>query len=40
MAGHDQRADGWTLTLRQQPVRIVEGEPQGGSTDRELANWR
>lgn len=33
MASHDQRADGWTLVLRRQPARIVEGEPQGGYPD-------
>jgi hypothetical protein len=24
---------GWTLVLRRQPARIVDGEPQGGYTD-------
>jgi hypothetical protein len=25
--------DDWTLVLRRQPARIVEGEPEGGYTD-------
>jgi hypothetical protein len=28
-----QRLDGWTLVLRRQPVRIVQGRPEGGYTD-------
>src|SRR5215469_12264539 len=28
-----QRVDGWTLVLRRQPVRIVQGQPEGGYTD-------
>jgi hypothetical protein len=30
---HDQAALGWTVVLRRQPVRIVEGQPEGGYTD-------
>jgi hypothetical protein len=29
----DQLGDGWTLVLRRQPNRIVEGQPEGGYTD-------
>jgi hypothetical protein len=29
----DQPALGWTVVLRRQPVRIVEGRPEGGYTD-------
>jgi hypothetical protein len=29
----DQPGDGWTLVLRRQPIRIVEGQPEGGYTD-------
>jgi hypothetical protein len=29
----DQPALGWTVVLRRQPVRIVEGQPEGGYTD-------
>jgi hypothetical protein len=29
----DQRADNWTVVLRRQPARIVEGRPEGGYTD-------
>jgi hypothetical protein len=29
----DQPGDGWTLVLRRQPARIVEGQPEGGYTD-------
>jgi hypothetical protein len=29
----DQPRDGWTLVLRRQPIRIVEGQPEGGYTD-------
>jgi len=25
--------DGWTLVLRRQPARIIEGRPEGGYTD-------
>jgi hypothetical protein len=28
----DQPRGGWTTVLRRQPVRIVEGEPEGGYT--------
>ena len=31
---HDEEpALGWTLVLRRQPVRLVEGRPDGGYTD-------
>jgi hypothetical protein len=30
---HDEPAPGWTLVLRRQPVRLVEGHPEGGYTD-------
>jgi hypothetical protein len=30
---HDEPALGWTLVLRRQPVRLVEGRPEGGYTD-------
>jgi hypothetical protein len=30
---HDKPAPGWTLVLRRQPVRIVDGRPEGGYTD-------
>jgi hypothetical protein len=30
---HDAPALGWTLVLRRQPVRLVEGHPEGGYTD-------
>ncbi len=33
MATRDQRLDGWTVVLRRQPIRIVEGQPEGGYTD-------
>jgi len=33
MAVHDPRVDGWTVVLRRQPVRSVEGQPEGGYTD-------
>jgi hypothetical protein len=33
MAAHDQRVDGWTVVLRRQPSRLVEGQPEGGYTD-------
>jgi len=29
----DQPRHGWTLVLRRQPVRVVEGRPAGGYTD-------
>jgi hypothetical protein len=29
----DQPALGWTVVLRRQPVRIIEGRPEGGYTD-------
>jgi hypothetical protein len=29
----DQPALGWTVVLRRQPTRIVEGRPEGGYTD-------
>ncbi|MFZ0191013.1 MAG: hypothetical protein WAL72_29180 [Streptosporangiaceae bacterium] len=34
MQSHDEPAPGWTLVLRRQPVRLVEGHhPEGGCTD-------
>ena len=33
MATHDQRVDGWTVVLRRQPVRMVEGRAEGGYTE-------
>jgi hypothetical protein len=33
MVSGDQPGDGWTLVLRRQPARIVEGQPEGGYTD-------
>jgi len=33
MVTGDQPGDGWTLVLRRQPARIVEGQPEGGYTD-------
>jgi len=33
MNDQDRRGHGWTVVLRRQPVRIVEGQPEGGYTD-------
>jgi len=33
MAIRDQPGDGWTVLLRRQPARIVQGRPEGGYTD-------
>ncbi len=33
MASGDQPGDGWTVVLRRQPARIVQGRPEGGYTD-------
>jgi alkylhydroperoxidase/carboxymuconolactone decarboxylase family protein YurZ len=33
MATCDQRVGNWTVVLRRQPARIVEGRPEGGYTD-------
>jgi hypothetical protein len=33
MAPSDQSRNGWTVVLRRQPTRIVEGRPEGGYTD-------
>jgi hypothetical protein len=33
MSDHDQLGPGWTVVLRRQPVRMVEGQPEGGYTD-------
>ena len=33
MQAPDQPALGWTVVLRRQPVRVVEGQPEGGYTD-------
>jgi hypothetical protein len=40
MQTHDEPAPGWTLVLRRQPVRLVEGHPEGAYTDAyELICW-
>jgi hypothetical protein len=33
MVTGDQPGDGWTVVLRRQPARIVQGRPEGGYTD-------
>jgi hypothetical protein len=33
MTADDQRVDGWTVVLRRQPARIVEGRAQGPYTN-------
>src|SRR5450631_2743371 len=33
MTSLDQPGHGWTVVLRRQPARIVEGQPEGGYTD-------
>jgi hypothetical protein len=33
MSGHDQPGLGWTVVLRRQPARIVQGRAEGGYTD-------
>ena len=33
MATRDQPGNGWTVVLRRQLARIVEGRPKGGHTD-------
>jgi hypothetical protein len=33
MATDDQPRHGWTVVLRRQPARIVEGRPAGGYSD-------
>ena len=33
MATRDQRGDGWTVVLRRQPARMLEGRPEGGYPD-------
>jgi hypothetical protein len=33
MAARDQREDGWTVVLRRQPARMVEGRAEGGYTE-------
>jgi hypothetical protein len=33
VATRDQPGDGWTVVLRRQPARIVEGHAEGGYTD-------
>ena len=33
MPAPNQPAPGWTVVLRRQPVRIMEGQPVGGYTD-------
>jgi hypothetical protein len=30
---HEKPALGWTVVLRRQPVRLVDGRPQAGYTD-------
>ena len=33
MATRDQPGDSWTVILRRQPTRMVEGRPEGGYRD-------
>ena len=33
MVTRDRPGDGWTVVLRRQPTRMVEGRPEGGYTD-------
>ena len=33
MTADDQPGDGWTVVLRRQPARIVQGWPEGGYKD-------
>jgi hypothetical protein len=33
MAGRDQPGDGWTVVLRRQPARMVQGRAEGGHTN-------
>jgi hypothetical protein len=33
MTSLDQPGHGWTVVLRRQPARIVEGQPEGGYND-------
>ena len=33
MVIRDEPGNGWTVVLRRQPARIVEGRPEGGYTD-------
>jgi len=33
MTAHDQPGDGWTVVLRRQPARGVDGQAQGPCTD-------
>jgi hypothetical protein len=33
MAARNQPGNGWTVVLRRQPARMVEGRPEGGYTD-------
>jgi hypothetical protein len=33
MATRDQPGDGWTVVLRRQAARILQGRPEGGYTD-------
>jgi hypothetical protein len=33
MATRDHPGDGWTVVLRRQPARMIEGRPEGGYTD-------
>jgi len=33
LSADGQLGPGWTLVLRRQPIRIVDGEPQGGYAD-------
>jgi hypothetical protein len=33
MATRDYPGDGWTVVLRRQPARMIEGRPEGGYTD-------
>ena len=33
MERRDQSGHGWTVVLRRQPARLVQGQPEGGYTD-------
>ena len=33
MVTRDEPGNGWTVVLRRQPARVVEGRPEGGYTD-------
>jgi hypothetical protein len=33
MVTRDEPGNGWTVVLRRQPARMIEGRPEGGYTD-------